>query len=122
MLDVFESNLIRDGLLKKGDRLVLGVSGGPDSMAMLDMFLKIRERWHLGLFVVHVNHGFRGDLACRDAESVEAYCNDKGIEFYRFDYDVMDLSKNGACPLKRQGERSGIRPLRMFENKLRDTG
>ncbi len=62
MLDVFESNLIRDGLLKKGDRLVLGVSGGPDSMAMLDMFLKIRERWHLGLFVVHVNHGLEGTL------------------------------------------------------------
>lgn len=105
MLDVFESNLIRDGLLKKGDRLVLGVSGGPDSMAMLDMFLKIRERWHLGLFVVHVNHGFRGDLACRDAESVEAYCNDKGIEFYRFDYDVMDLSKKWGMSFEEAGRK-----------------
>lgn len=105
MIDVFESNLIRGGLLEKGERLVLGVSGGPDSMAMLDMFLQIREKWRLGLFVVHVNHGFRGELADRDAKSVEAYCKDNGIDFYRFDHDVMDLSKKWSMSFEEAGRK-----------------
>lgn len=89
MLDVFESKLRSDGLLKPGDRVVLGVSGGPDSMAMLDLLLEIKEKWSLGLFVVHVNHCFRGELADRDAESVRRFCLHKDVPFYLFKTDVM---------------------------------
>lgn len=92
-------------MLKQNDRVVLGVSGGPDSMAMLDLFLGLRERWSLGLFVVHVNHGFRGELAERDAKSVEMYCDDKGIAFYRFDYDVMKLAKEYGMSFEEAGRK-----------------
>lgn len=103
MLDVFESNLIDNHLLSEGDRVVLGVSGGPDSMAMLDMFLKIREKWCLSLFVVHVNHGFRGELAERDAKSVDAYCRENEIEFHRFDYDVVKLADEWGVSFEEAG-------------------
>ncbi len=105
MLDVFESNLIDNQLLNEGDGVVLGVSGGPDSMAMLDMFLKIREKWRLSLFVVHVNHGFRGDLAERDAVSVEAYCHTNDIAFYRFDYNVMNLAEKWSMSFEEAGRK-----------------
>jgi len=118
MIDVFESNLIRDGLLKMGERLVLGVSGGPDSMAMLDMFLKIRERWRLGLFVVHVNHGFRGDLARRDAESVEAYCGNNQVDFYRFDHDVMGLSKEWGMSFEEAGRKVRYQAFEEIRKKV----
>lgn len=105
MLEVFESNLINYDLVHEGDRVVLGVSGGPDSMAMLDMFLKIREKWRLSLFVVHVNHGYRGQFAERDARSVESYCNLNNIEFFRFDYDVQRLAKEWGMSFEEAGRK-----------------
>jgi len=105
MLDVFESNLINHHLLNQKDRIVLGVSGGPDSMAMLNLFLGLREKWSLGLFVVHINHGFRGELAERDAKSVETYCDLKHIPFYRFDYDVMALAKEEGMSFEEAGRK-----------------
>lgn len=105
MLDVFESNLIDNHLAAPDDGIVLGVSGGPDSMAMLDMFLKLREKWRLSLFVVHINHMFRGELAERDAKSVEAYCELHDIPFYRFDQDVEGLSKEWGMSFEEAGRK-----------------
>ncbi len=105
MLKAFESNLIEQDLLEKGDKVVLGVSGGPDSMAMLDLFLRIREEWRLSLFVVHVNHLFRGIHAVRDAQTVEAFCADNAIAFYRFDYPVEVLSKEWGMSFEEAGRK-----------------
>jgi len=119
MIELFESNLIDQDLLTQGDRVVLGVSGGPDSMAMLDMFLKIREKWRLSLFVVHINHGFRGEFAERDAKSVQKYCEDNRIEFIRFDYNVQDLAKTWKMSFEEAGR---IVRYEAFEKTRYDVG
>jgi len=49
----------RYSLLKKKDRVVLGVSGGPDSVAMLHLFSHIKREFKLYLVCVHLNHGLR---------------------------------------------------------------
>ncbi|MEC9488644.1 MAG: ATP-binding protein, partial [Halanaerobium sp.] len=46
-------------LIRAGDRILLGVSGGPDSVALLRVFLALRDRLDLGLAVCHVNHNLR---------------------------------------------------------------
>ena len=43
----------------KNDVIVIGCSAGPDSMALVDMLLKIREKYQLSLIVAHVNHNLR---------------------------------------------------------------
>ena len=45
--------------IKLGDRIVIGCSTGPDSMALLDMLMKVREKYQLSLIVAHVNHNVR---------------------------------------------------------------
>ena len=42
-----------------GDIIVIGCSAGPDSMALVDMLLKIREKYGLSLIIAHVNHNVR---------------------------------------------------------------
>ena len=44
-------------MVTSGDSIVLGVSGGADSMCLLAMFLRLKQRIPLSLQVVHVNHG-----------------------------------------------------------------
>jgi tRNA(Ile)-lysidine synthase len=61
----------RHGLLEPGDHVLVGVSGGPDSVALLHALLLLRSEYALRLTVCHVHHGLRPE-ADRDAAFVEA--------------------------------------------------
>ncbi len=57
-------------LLHRGDRIVVAVSGGPDSVALLACLVSLSSRWNWGLSIGHVNHGLRGSESEGDAEFV----------------------------------------------------
>lgn len=67
-------------MFQNGDRVVLGVSGGADSICLLFVLLKLRECLGIELCVVHVNHGVRPD-AGEDAAYVESLCRKYEIPF-----------------------------------------
>lgn len=58
-------------MLESGDKVIIGVSGGPDSMALLYALNQIKKKYNLELKVTHLNHGFRGKEAQREAQFVE---------------------------------------------------
>ena len=58
-------------MLESGDRVIVGVSGGPDSMALLYALNQIKRNYDLELKIAHLNHGFRGEEAKREAQFVE---------------------------------------------------
>ena len=62
------------------DKIVIGCSTGPDSMALLDMLLKIREKYNLVLIVAHVNHNIRKE-SVKEAEFLKDYCNLNNLIF-----------------------------------------
>lgn len=53
-------------LWKEGDRIVVGVSGGPDSVCLLDILVKLSKRKRFKLLVVHINYGLRGTDSIKD--------------------------------------------------------
>ena len=53
-------------IFDSGDSVILGVSGGADSICMLTVLCKLKHRLNLKLYVVHVNHGIRGGDALED--------------------------------------------------------
>ena len=66
----------------KGKRLLVGVSGGPDSLALLN-FLWEEQQLHRDFYMVvaHVDHMFRGVESFNEAKFVESFCAGKGIPF-----------------------------------------
>ena len=58
-------------LLRSGDRIVVAVSGGPDSVALLSCLVALSTRWNWELSIGHVNHGLRGTESEEDAAFVE---------------------------------------------------
>lgn len=62
------------------DIIVVGCSTGPDSMALLDMLLSIREKYHLKLIVAHVNHNVRAQ-SYEEALFLKKFCEEKYIIF-----------------------------------------
>ena len=54
-----EAEIFLNNLLNKNDTLVVGVSGGPDSMCLLSMLLKLKDKYNLKIICAHVNHKVR---------------------------------------------------------------
>ena len=57
-------------ILKKGDRVLVGLSGGADSVALLLFLKEYSETVPIEVFACHINHGLRGEEAYRD----EKFC------------------------------------------------
>jgi len=70
--------LARHRLFRGGERLVVAVSGGPDSVALLHLFCRLREEWGWRLHVGHLNHGLRPE-AEEEARFVWSLARDWGL-------------------------------------------
>lgn len=80
------------GLIKKGDRIITGVSGGADSVCLFFVLLGLREALGFELSaVVHVNHGIRGDDADKDEAFVQELCvrHQIPLEIFRVDLELI---------------------------------
>lgn len=60
-----------NNLWERNSKIVIGVSGGPDSVCLLDVLVKIKEKLSLELHIVHVNYGLRGKSSEKDEELVQ---------------------------------------------------
>ncbi len=71
--------LMKAGLTGRDALLAVAVSGGPDSMALLHVLLRLREPLALRLHVAHIDHDFRGEEAVEDARFVKAQAEALGL-------------------------------------------
>ncbi|MFD1706507.1 tRNA lysidine(34) synthetase TilS [Siminovitchia sediminis] len=83
----------KHGLLRRGDFVVAAVSGGPDSMAMLDFLVKRQDMYGIRLAVAHVDHMLRGEESVQDLEYVRSYCDHYGLELKAASIDVKQKMK-----------------------------
>lgn len=67
-------------MIERGDHLIVGVSGGADSICLLLVLIRLQDVFGHQISVVHVDHGIRGDAAKRDAEFVRSFCEEHSIK------------------------------------------
>ena len=119
MLEEVYKEIVENNLIEKGDRVVVGVSGGPDSICLLHVLNCIRKtKLSFDIFVCHINHMIR-ENAKVDEEYVEGYCKSNDIPFYLKKADVERIAKEE----KRGTEETG-RMVRynFFDEVLKKTG
>lgn len=78
MIDKAKKAIRRYDMLTRGDAVLVGVSGGADSMALLYLLMDIREEYKISLKVAHLNHGFRRE-ASEEAEFVRKSVASLGV-------------------------------------------
>ncbi len=109
----------RHGMLKWGDGVVAGVSGGADSMCLLHILCALRQEYGLSLFVLHVNHGIRGADADADQEFVRRECEKLSVPFKAVQKDVPAFAAQWGCTQEEAGRR--VRYL-AFHRQAEDCG
>ena len=87
-------------IVKKNDNLVIALSGGMDSMCLMDIFLKLHSEFRFNLSAVHVHHGIRGIEADRDQKFVTKYCKDVGVRLFVKNVDAVAFSKDNGLSLE----------------------
>jgi tRNA(Ile)-lysidine synthase len=106
----FFATLARHDMVRPGDRVLIAVSGGPDSTALLTLFRRAAPRLGVELHVAHLDHGWRGRGAARDAEFVRRMALRMGLPV------TIGHAGNRTAPAagRRQSSREAIgRALRM---------
>ena len=62
----------REKLIEKNDKILVALSGGADSLCLLDILIRLKEEYNLSLYAAHLDHMIRGTDAVKDA----LYCYD----------------------------------------------
>ena len=81
MRKIVENTILKYHMLAKGDQVVIGVSGGPDSIALLHLLCQLKQAWQLDLVVAHFDHLLRSESS-GEAEFVRGFAGELGLEFF----------------------------------------
>lgn len=99
----FLETIEKHDLIKKGENIVVGVSGGPDSICLLHLLWSIREEYSLGIYVVHLDHRYRGKESQADAEYVREFCRKLNIESHIFSINVNEYKAEKGITFEEAG-------------------
>ena len=89
-------------MIDRGDRIVMGVSGGADSVALFLLMNALKQEYDLQLFVVHVNHGIRED-AGEDETYVKRICESYQVPCYVFIADIPSMARENGISEEEMG-------------------
>jgi len=78
-LKTVKATILKHQMVQPGDRVVVAVSGGPDSVCLLDVLCRIRDVMTMALFVAHMNHGLRPDEDDQETEFVKRLAASHGL-------------------------------------------
>src|SRR5271169_1659582 len=107
----------KTGLLTTGERIIIAVSGGIDSMVLLDLLVAIRSELSLTLAIGHCNHQLRGSESDEDEAFVRSTAERYGIECY-----IEQTSSSKTADMQKKSLQETARELRYaFLQKLRSS-
>jgi tRNA(Ile)-lysidine synthase len=100
------ASLKRADMLRAGERVGVGVSGGADSVGLLLLLVEFREELGIVLSVAHLNHKLRGAASNGDEKFVRALAAEHGLEFFGESVDVAARAKREKANLEDVGRRA----------------
>ncbi len=93
LFDYILKTIKKFNMLKINDKVLISLSGGPDSVFLTYFFKHISEEFKLNLFAFHLDHLTRDGQSTEDAKFVTALCKDLNIELFKEKLDVYNFCK-----------------------------
>jgi len=99
---VFET-IAQFDMVQKEDTILVAVSGGPDSVALVRVLLYLANSRNLMLGIAHLNHDLRGKESQRDEVFVKALAQKLGLPFFCKTMDILGLAKKEHLSIEEAG-------------------
>ncbi|MFH1453325.1 MAG: tRNA lysidine(34) synthetase TilS [Armatimonadota bacterium] len=106
-------------LINPGEKTILAISGGPDSVFLLDFFSKIRKKYNLQLYVLHINHSIRKKESGEEAVFVKNMAKKLNLPFYYYKEDVPEYAKAEKLSLEEAARNTRLRIYNELLKKLK---
>jgi len=112
MLESVRSTIEKYRMLAPGDGVIVGLSGGVDSVTLLSALLALRDELNLSIYAVHINHNLRGDAAHKDEGFARLLCKSWGIPLLVFQADVQGFATEQKLSIEEAGRKIRYKYLR----------
>ncbi|NEZ47999.1 tRNA lysidine(34) synthetase TilS [Clostridium niameyense] len=107
MKDIVIDTIKQYKMIEENDKIVVAVSGGPDSICLLDILNSLKNELSIKeLYVAHLNHCIRGVDADNDEKYVENYCKAHKLSFFGRKVDVIKLAKDQGISTESAGRKA----------------
>lgn len=105
-------------LLQPNEAVVVGVSGGPDSLTLLHVLWRLCSDFNWQIVAAHLNHGLRGEDADADEAFVKEFCERLGIPCVTCKVDVRSIAKGCKLSISQAGRRERYRLFAEFAQQI----
>lgn len=105
-------------MINKGDKVIVAVSGGPDSICLLDVLKEIKDQYNVELYAAHLNHCLRGKDADQDEEYVKKFCIKNNIVFFSKRVDVNKLANKNNISCEMAGRKARYDYFMELKNRI----
>ena len=90
LIKIFKNFIFQEKIFSREDKLVVGISGGADSVCLVELLLLIQEKFNLELYLVHINYHLRGKESDKDEKFVIEFAEKKGLGLSIINYEKQD--------------------------------
>ncbi len=108
-------------LLEEGDRVLLGLSGGPDSVFAFHFLLKYRKQLGIEFAALHLNHKLRANESDSDEQFCADLCALHSIKIYVYNADVLELAEIAGCSTEEAARHERYRLFKLCSEENRFT-
>ena len=103
MLDKVERYILENNLIEKKDKILVALSGGPDSVCLLHILYKLIKEFDIEVGAIHINHMLRGKESDGDEKYIENLCGKLGIKYYVKRIDIEHIANSTGVSLEVAG-------------------
>lgn len=100
LIKKIQNAVFQNNLFEKNAKIILGISGGPDSVFLLEIFSKLQKKYNLDLIIAHVNYGLRGKDSEKDQELVEKLAEKYSLEMFVLRPKIKKKSENALREIR----------------------
>lgn len=117
VLAKFKATVIKYGLIRKGDSVLIACSGGPDSVSLVHLILRIKAEYNLKIKIIHFQHRLRGRDSERDELFVRRWVKELGEQLLVKQLNVSGYARKTGTGIEQAGRELRYRWLEKISSK-----
>lgn len=118
MIEKVAAYMTAHQMAKDNDHVIVGVSGGADSVCLLLVLSELRRKMGFAVSVVHIEHGIRGEESLFDMEFTKRLCLEREISFVCRRYPVLEIAAREKISVEEAGRNARYEAFRQEEARL----
>ena len=118
LIERVRSTIRKYSMISGGGHVLIGLSGGPDSVCLANILNKLKEEFNISLSAIYIDHGLRPEETGKEADFCRGFCKERGINFIEESVNVKEHAKEGGINLQEAARDLRYQKFEEISNRL----